>query len=276
MGYYLPPKSYLKPKQKVNATQRIIAISTASITIIAAIVIMTSIQFADPQSAIADQGTENELDAIVIPQPLTNTNIATLEKTKEINFNFPVQLAYFKLTRKTHAIELKWSTTIEYKNEFFTIEKSVNGGGFYEIGCVESKRIEELSTDYTFTDNEITQGVIFYRLRQTSQNDRTTFIALEKISLTKNDEDLSLYIENIGPEPFDKYFNINYYTKRDGGISVELFDKAGKRIYKTYTEATQGYNTCHFNEGEKLTDQVYTLRIANSSGAYTKKIKKKS
>ena len=103
----------------------------------------------------------------------------------------------------------------------------------------------------------------------------STYIALEKVILNSANEDLTLYIEDVGPQPFEKYFNINYFSDRDGGISVELFDKSGKKIYKTYTEANQGYNTCRFIEGQKLTDDEYTVRIANSAGAYVKKIKKR-
>ena len=275
MGYYLPPKSYLRPKPKVKTKQKFIAITTASITIIAVAVIFTTLHFADNKSVLADTNSNKEKSEVVIQEPLINPTIATLEKTQTINFNFPVQLAYFKIVKNLHSVDLKWSTTLEYKNEFYTVEKSVNGSGFYEIGCVESKKENSLSSDYVFTDNIISEGVIFYRLRQTSSNERSTYIALEKVILKNDNEDLSLYIEGIGPEPFDNYFNINYYTDREGGISVELFDKMGKKIYKTYTEATQGYNTCRFIEGDKLTDAVYTLRIANSSGAFVKKIRKK-
>ena len=275
MGYYLPPKSYLRPKPRVNTTQKIIAISTASITIIAAFVIFTTLHFTDSKSAQAEEVSEKKPTDAIIPAPLTNSNLATSEKTQQIELNFPVILAYFKVLKNAHSLDVKWSTSVEYKNEFFTIEKSENGGGFYEIGCVDSKKNHELSNDYSYTDDVMSDGVVFYRLKQTSSNERSTYIALEKTEFNNEDSSLSLYIENVGPLPFDKYFNIHYYSSRPGGISVELFDKGGKNIYKTYTESNEGYNTCKFIEGAKLTDDEYTLRISNSSGAYIKRIKKR-
>ncbi len=276
MGYYLPPKSYLRPKPSVNATQKIIAITTISITVIAAIVIFITLNFTDNKSALAsaehEKTTVHESAAI----PLQNPTSADIEKPRVVDFIFPVQLAYFKIVREDiRTIELKWSTTFEFENDFFTVEKSTNGTTFQEIGCVPSAKNNNLSNDYIFTDKIDGENAAFYRLRQTSHNQRSTFIALEKIQLTNTDADMTLYIENVGPQPFDKFFNVNYYTEREGGVSVEIFDKQGRKIYKTYTQAEQGYNTCRFIEGERLTDESYTVRIANSSAADVKRIRKK-
>ena len=278
MGYYLPPKSYLRPKPRVNIKQKIVAITTAGITLVLGGIIFTSMHIGENKSAVAGTPEKNNVDAI-LQAPLLNINPATTENINAYDnhqgLKFPVQLAYFKVIKNQHSLELKWSTTLEYKNEYFSLEKSPNGTDFYEVGCVDSKKNNELSSDYSFIDDDLSERVIFYRLRQVSTNDRSTFIALQKVSLNNENEDLSLYIEEIGPQPFEKYFNINYFTDRDGGVSVELFDKSGKKIYKSYTLANQGYNTCRFIEGEKLTDDEYTVRIANSSGAYVKKIKKR-
>jgi hypothetical protein len=275
MGYYLPPKSYLRPKPRVNATQKIIAITTVSISVIAAIVIFITLHFTDTRNAMAS-GNENQVEHDFVSVPLQNPGVNEVKKSKVVDYVFPVQLAYFKIVKEDiKTLQLKWSTTFEYQNQFFTVEKSYNGTDFISVGCIESAKNDNLSNDYTFTDQIDGNETIFYRLLQTSTNLRSTYIALEKISLNNVNADMSLYIENIGPQPFDKYFSINYFTQRDGGVSVEVFDKAGKRIYKTYTEAEQGFNTCRFIDGEKLTDEIYTVRIANSSAADVKRIRKK-
>ena len=276
MGYYLPPKSYLRPKPRVNLKQKAIAITAASIMLLVSGIIFTTFHF-ESINANANVEVKNKKTEVIIPIPLVNTNpvIAEREHIIEGDMLFPVQLAYFKVIKDIHFIELKWSTTLEYKNQYFIIEKSSNGTNFKELGTVDSKKSNEMSSDYSFIDNDLSEGVIFYRLRQVSSDEKSTYIALEKVILNSANEDLTLYIEDVGPQPFEKYFNINYFSDRDGGISVELFDKSGKKIYKTYTEANQGYNTCRFIEGQKLTDDEYTVRIANSAGAYVKKIKKR-
>lgn len=276
MGYYLPPKSYLRPRPRVNFKQKAIAITTASLMLLVSGIIFTTFHF-ESIDANANVNDENTKADAIIPVPLVNTNPGIAERKQNIDsyMQFPVQLAYFKVVKEIHFLELKWSTTLEYKNEYFIIEKSSTGTNFKELGTIESKKSNEKSSDYSFVDNDLSEGVIFYRLRQVSSDQKSTYIALEKVILNNANEDLALYIEDLGPQPFEKYFNINYFSDRKGGISVELFDRSGKKIYKTYTEANQGYNTCRFIEGQKLTDDEYTVRIANSAGAFVKKIKKR-
>ncbi len=274
MGYYLPPKSYLRPKPKVNFKQKIITITTASIMLVAASVIFTSL-YLESENAKADAVVKNQKVNDLIPVPLINSNRTTSETEPPFDIQFPVQLAYFKVIKDLHSLELKWSTTLEYKNEYFIVEKSDSQSSFHEIGRIESKKSNDKSSDYSFIDTELSSGIFFYRLRQVSNDNKSTFIALEKVSLNNENNNLSLYIEDVGPQPFDKYFNINYFTEREGGVSVELFDKSGNKIYKSYIDSDKGYNTCKFIDGHKLTDNEYTVRIANSSGAYVKKIKKK-
>jgi hypothetical protein len=197
------------------------------------------------------------------------------ENIHSTNSSFPVELAFFKVTQAPSSIKLKWSSVSEFNNEYFTIEKSVNRSGFVEIACIDSKEKSNASLDYSFVDEKPGEGLIFYRLKQHSYDGKTNYLALEKVTRKSETEEYSLYIEGVGPEPFDKFFNINYYSDRAGGVCVELFNKNGKNVFKYYTTADEGYNTCRFIDGEKLTEDEYTLRIANSSGAYVKKIRKK-
>ena len=53
MGYYLPPKSYLRPKPRISFKQKVIAITTATLTLIIAGSIFTSLNF-ESKSANAD------------------------------------------------------------------------------------------------------------------------------------------------------------------------------------------------------------------------------
>ena len=56
--------------------------------------------------------------------------------------------------------------------------------------------------------------------------------------------------------------------------SVEIFDEAGNNVFKAYTNSKKGYNTCRFIDGRMLTKNEYTVRLANTSAAYVKKIKR--
>ena len=120
MGYYLPPKSYLRPKPRVNLKQKALAITTASIMLLVSGVIFTTFHFESINANANVEAKNNKVD-VIIPIPLVNTNPAIAEKEYiiESDMQFPVQLAYFKVIKDIHFLELKWSTTLEYKNEYF-------------------------------------------------------------------------------------------------------------------------------------------------------------
>jgi hypothetical protein len=275
MGYYLPNKSYLRPSQKAKTSQKLLAITTATIMLVAFSVIFTSLQFGDSETALADIPLKNHSDDYVRPANTNEGAEAVSEKILPANSDFPVTLGYMNATMDIHSVKLEWLAIAEFNNNFYTIEKSKAGGHFTEIGVVQGAGTDDHSNQYSFLDKEPGEGIIFYRLKQTSYNGYSSYIGIDKVVKNNNDINMALYIDEVGPQPFEKYFNIHYYSQRDGGISVELFNKEGKNIYKTYTTANKGYNTCRFIDADRLIEPEYTLRIANSTGVYVKKIKRK-
>lgn len=269
MGYYLPTRSYLKPKAQGALRTRIL-LFTSAITIIAAVVIFTTIQLFNNEGVFANNVNKKAQDVANLG---TEKSIPVIQNTG--NMNFPAELAFFFVTPNEYTVDIKWATVSEYKNEYFILERSYNNSEFKEIARIEAHGTTKLSSDYSFTDDSLQSNLAFYRLKQVSESGESSYIALEKAEKAITGKDKDLYIENIGPQPFEKGFNINYYSEIDGGISVELIDKNGNRVFKSYTKANRGYNTCRFENGEELKDEQYTLRIANSTAVYMTKIKRK-
>ena len=269
MGYYLPHKSYLRPKQKGTISQRTLMLSTAGAILVAAAIVVASAELGESKTAAAQDSNES------IPFQTAMTSVVNEEPRHITNSEFPVDLAFFVVNPEANKVELKWSTQSEYKNEKFILEKSENGNEFTELVALASKGTVEMGSSYSYVDDSPASGLLFYRLRQVSENGKSSFIGLEKILLDNQSANLALYIDKVGPQPFENYFNIGYYSEREGGVSVEIYDKSGQSIYKTYTMAKQGYNTCRFVNGADLVQSEYTVRIANSTGAFVKKIRKK-
>jgi len=266
MGYYLPHKSYLRPRQNIRARQRLIILSTLGITLIAAFTIFITMEAGDTKTALAEvKTTTQELPDVEAEEPI---------KIKFADASHPVDLAYFAaVPRPDNKVVVKWSTQSEYKNDHFVVEKSENGSEFSTLAFVPSKDKNKLGSSYSVVDNTPGKGMIFYRLKQTCENGDESFIGLEKVNMSREAVN-PLFIERVGPMAFDNSFNIGYYSDREGSIAVEIFDKSGNKIYKSYTEANLGYNTCRYISSETLADDEYTIRISNSSGAYVKKIRK--
>ena len=79
----------------------------------------------------------------------------------------PVELITFTANKESNAVALNWTTLSEENNAGFEIEKSVNGKDFEVIGTVEGAGNSIEQIDYKFIDKNPSQGVNYYRLKQT-------------------------------------------------------------------------------------------------------------
>ncbi|MEY4877549.1 MAG: hypothetical protein RL708_2699, partial [Bacteroidota bacterium] len=81
----------------------------------------------------------------------------------------PVELMSFIATLDTNKINLNWQTATESNNDYFEIEKSVDGNSFDYFQKVKSKSVNGTSRyllDYQTQDINPSNGYNFYRLKQ--------------------------------------------------------------------------------------------------------------
>lgn len=61
---------------------------------------------------------------------------------------------------------LEWTTLSETNSQLFSVEKSVNGIDFTNIGEVKAAGFSSVETTYNFLDIQATEPIAFYRLKQ--------------------------------------------------------------------------------------------------------------
>ena len=79
----------------------------------------------------------------------------------------PVELLSFDAKPIEEAVQLIWETASENNNDFFTLEKSVNGSDWSAIGTVNGAGNSQEMLSYEFTDRNPLNGISYYRLKQT-------------------------------------------------------------------------------------------------------------
>ena len=84
----------------------------------------------------------------------------------------PVQLVSFEGECNGSTVELKWSTTSEINNDFFTIEKSLDWKNYNSIGTIQGQGNSSNLTSYSFIDDASQQS--YYRLKQTDFDGKST------------------------------------------------------------------------------------------------------
>ncbi|MCB0645935.1 MAG: hypothetical protein KDC49_04695 [Saprospiraceae bacterium] len=78
----------------------------------------------------------------------------------------PVVFEKFTATNIGSGVQLNWSTTAEFGNDYFAIEKSLDARTFYEIGKVKGMGNSLAGNTYQFLDVKAEKGTAYYRIRQ--------------------------------------------------------------------------------------------------------------
>ncbi|PLX19994.1 MAG: hypothetical protein C0599_09905, partial [Salinivirgaceae bacterium] len=78
----------------------------------------------------------------------------------------PVELAYFRGTLTDNGIYLEWKTLTEINNDYFIVEKSLNGCDFNECVEIQGHGNSNVPIEYQFLDNQPVIGDNYYRFKQ--------------------------------------------------------------------------------------------------------------
>ena len=83
----------------------------------------------------------------------------------------PVEWLSFDAKLDNNKVDLNWATATELNNDYFIIQRSVDGKDFTDIGIVKGNVNSEVIQRYAFTDEHIAQyrsavSTIYYRLKQ--------------------------------------------------------------------------------------------------------------
>ncbi len=89
----------------------------------------------------------------------------------------PIELNYLIGQSTTQGVELSWQTASEVNNNFFTIEKSPNGLDYKSILTTNGSGTKSTTTEYSAFDTKPSNGLNYYRLKQTDFNGESRYFA---------------------------------------------------------------------------------------------------
>jgi len=107
----------------------------------------------------------------------------------------PITLIDFNATKFNSKVVLNWSTSDEVDNDFFEIERSLDGKNFESIGKVKSNSNPNKINYYKFLDDKPSIGKNFYRLKQVDINRNFTYSEIRHCKID-NASEISIIQEN--------------------------------------------------------------------------------
>jgi hypothetical protein len=113
----------------------------------------------------------------------------------------PITLLDFKVAKNGFGIDIKWQTASQINNDYFIVQKSINGIDFIDNERIEGAGNSNSILNYQTTDHSPYNGISYYRLKQVDYNGSFSYSKIESVIF--NDNKISIY-----PNPGTGIFNI--------------------------------------------------------------------
>lgn len=166
-------------------------------------------------------------------------------------------------------IMLTWSTEYEKNNRWFSIERSLDGQTFNEIGLVEAEGNSNELNEYHFLDVQPEGKRLFFRLKQVDFDGSYHF---SDVIIYDNANSTEVRITRISDSNMGNQFEIELYSSINKQIKYMIKDSQGTFIREESTDLIIGSNILSIDlEGKELGVYQVFLNLGKESDLLTLK-----
>lgn len=189
------------------------------------------------------------------------------------NKAMPVEMITFSASVIKTSVLLVWQTASETNNrgfEVFRSGKDINTD-WIKIGFVDGNGTKTSPTNYTYTDNKLSSGKYYYRLKQIDYNGNMEFFNMSNFAeiMPPNKFELS---QNY-PNPFNPVTKIYFSLSAGSFVNLKVYDISGREVSTIINNKflNEDYYTVEF-DASKLSSGVYLYRIVTEKFTDIKKM----
>lgn len=186
------------------------------------------------------------------------------------NNPLPIELLSFEVEKKQNYALITWVTTTEINNDFFELEKSTDGLLWDVINRQEGAGNSTTVLNYEYQDDNLINGIQYYRLKQTDFDGKFTYSDIIAIKNIINEASFLIYPNPLNQESLKvllKGISDNEFFK------ITILDITGKLLYtKDFITEIDNNSSMLITISKKLLKGSYTLRITHSAGSYNHKL----
>jgi hypothetical protein len=182
----------------------------------------------------------------------------------------PVELISFDGQVNDEVIELKWSTTWEENNDYFTIEKSANGLNYLELATIDGSGSTELISDYSYIDPLPFKGNNYYRLSQTDFDGAYEVFKPIMINYEKEGAMLKIYPNPVTDGYVNLMVNPDLLKGENNNTYINLRSITGEVVHQQLISTNTLGNKITLDQ--RIASGTYILELHSPYGESSKKI----
>lgn len=184
--------------------------------------------------------------------------------TRTALVTLPIELVSFFSECINQQVILKWSTVSESNNDYYSIERSVDGANWVVAGKMAAVGNSTTLKSYSYTDIPPMAADVYYRLKQTDINGRHKYF---KTIIAKNCKG-GLTTLDIYPNPATQAINLIFNGHKDQVQSIDIYNATGNRVYSTtryqsmidISDKPSGIYTLHLKVASKSIIKKFIIR----------------
>jgi hypothetical protein len=179
----------------------------------------------------------------------------------------PVELTEFDGEPFKNYIRVYWTTASEKDNDYFTLDKSLDGKTFSELSRIKGNGNSNITRNYAYRDLYPNNGSNYYRLKQYDYDGKVKTYDIIQVLF------LNHHLLSVHPNPTNgKSLNISLNIS-EGEAFIDILNFQGKSVFKVSRFLDSGTpNNFIIDEIKSLPDGIYTLRILTTSGIQREKL----
>jgi len=196
---------------------------------------------------------------------------ANLGGVYDYTFSFvPVELVSFSAEVFSSDVTLSWITASELNNYGFQVERrNAESNEWNNIGFVNGNGSSTEIQYYSFSDNSVSVGKYFYRLKQLDFSGSFEYSNEVEVTILEVLNDFTLN-QNY-PNPFNPSTRISFIIPQSGYTTLKVFDVLGNEVATIIeSDLSQGSYELLF-DASGLSSGIYFYSL--NSGEFTKTMK---
>ena len=149
-------------------------------------------------------------------------NVGTFKIRATTPISLPIELLNFDGVSHNGYNLLYWTTLSEINNDYFSIEKTLDGNTYNVVGVIDGSGNSQNLNKYELKDYSVENVINYYRLKQTDFDGNHKYSDLISIDNTKINKEISSITNLIGQEVNEDYRGVVIVTYTDGSIEKTI------------------------------------------------------
>src|SRR5690554_6274755 len=187
--------------------------------------------------------------------------------TCELTTPLPIELLSFNaLVSGSDKVRAFWTTMSERDNDYFTVERSIDGLSWIDLGKVPGAGNSTSKLDYEWFDFEPVNGISYYRLRQNDFDGKFTHSEVRSVVFNQTEHlDFLLY-----PNPTDGKINLSVIGKSLNNVQIKITSISGQIVY--FEDGVSGNLLTH--DLTNYSKGLYLLKVKTEEESYVFRVVK--